>query len=193
LDLLEAFAISNDTASALGYLPSVDTWREFPKPTVCAVEGSVRNVALAFIEASDICVAGENATFQHDELSLGLLPSAGSTQLLPRLVGKKVATSMLFAGWPLNAAEALRYGLVSRVVPEGTAFAAASQLVGSLSSFSRPIVRELKRLVRASSELRLSDGIAEEARAFPTSFGLEDRTEGTGAALQERVPTFRHR
>jgi enoyl-CoA hydratase/carnithine racemase len=193
LDVTEAFGMSPQTAEKLGYIPDVSRIRDFTRPVVCALEGSVKGLGLSIAEGCDICIAGEGALFQHDEILMGLTPTGGSTQSLSQLVGMRAATSMLLAGWTMDAEEALRRGLVSRVVPKGSAVAEATTVAQSLARLSSPVLKETKRLLRLGLQRSLRDAVPDESSVFSRMFALSDRVEGTGAALQGRAPAFKNR
>ena len=193
MDMVEAFGMSGETAAAMGYLPDVSPLRNMTKPTICAVEGMAKGFAVSLVEACDFCVAGEAAHFQHDEVLQGLLPAGGTLQNLTRLIGLRRATSMLLGAWPMDAQQALRAGLVSRVVGQGQALANATSLAADLARLSRPVLSEAKRLLQSSLHQSPAAAFSEESETFFRLFSLDDRIEGTSASLQHREPLFKHR
>ena len=141
----------------------------------------------------DIAIAADTARFGQPEIKLGIIPGAGGTQRLPRAISKAKAMDMVLTARMMDANEAERSGLVSRVVPAAelmdTAFAAAA----AICAFSGPSVMMAKEAVNRAWETPLSDGIAYERRLFHSLFGTEDKDEGMDAFLAKRKPEFRHR
>ena len=141
----------------------------------------------------DFIIATETAKFGLPEITLGIMPGAGGTQRLPRLIGKAKAMDMILTGRMMDAAEAERSGLVSRVVaPEKLleeAFAAAEKI----ASYSQPIVMMAKETVNRAQEMTLAEGVRFERRVFLSMFATEDQKEGMKAFIEKRKPEFRNR
>lgn len=127
------------------------------------------------------------------ETAIGVIPGAGGTQRLTRIVGKAVAMDMILSGRALSAAEALAHGLVSRVVPAGTQVSEAVALAASLATRSRPVLALAKEAVNKAYETHLQEGIYVERRLLYATFALEDRREGMTAFAEKRPPVFRNR
>jgi len=141
----------------------------------------------------DFVIAADTAKFGQPEIKLGIIPGAGGTQRLPRAISKAKAMDMVLTARMMDAAEAERAGLVSRVVPAAdlldTALAAAATICG----FSGPSVMMAKEAINRAFEVSLSDGISYERRLFHALFATEDKNEGMAAFLEKRKPAFRNR
>ncbi len=143
--------------------------------------------------ACDIRVAGRSAKLGQPEIRLGLLPGAGGTQRLPRLVGSGRAMRLLFTGELIDAAEAERIGLVDMVVDDAELRARTAELCVTMAAHSPVALRLAKTAARAAAELPLTGGLALERELFITAFSSEDMREGVAAFLEKRQPTFRGR
>jgi enoyl-CoA hydratase len=141
----------------------------------------------------DIVVAADTARFGQPEIKLGIVPGAGGTQRLPRAVGKAKAMDMVLTGRMMDAAEAERSGLVSRVVPADQLMAEALAIGEQLCGLGMPSVMLAKDAVNRSFETGLTEGIAYERRVFHALFGTADQREGMDAFLAKRKPEFKHR
>jgi enoyl-CoA hydratase/carnithine racemase len=165
----------------------------FRKPVIAAVEGSALGGGCELVEMCDIVIASRAARFAHPEVRLATMPGAGGTQRLPRAIGKHKAMDMLLTGRAMEAEEAERAGLVSRLVPEGEALAAAEALAGEMAALSAPVLMLIKEAAGFSARASLGDGLDHERRLFNLTFGLDDRREGMRAFLEKRRPEFRNR
>jgi len=141
----------------------------------------------------DLMIAADTAKFGQPEIKLGIVPGAGGTQRLPRAVGKAKAMDMVLTGRLMDAAEAERAGLVSRVVPADQLMTEALAIAEQLCGLGLPSVMMAKDAVNRSFETGLTDGIAYERRLFHSLFGTEDQQEGMAAFLEKRKPVFKHR
>ncbi len=170
-----------------------ETVRQVRKPVLAAVAGYALGGGCELALACDIVVAAESARFGLPEIKLAMLPGAGGTQRLPRAVGKAKAMDMCLSARLLDAQEADRYGLVSRVVPDGQLQAAALALATQVASFSAPALMAIKELVNRAHEASLTEGILFERRALYARFASADAHEGMHAFLDKRRPDFQHR
>jgi len=170
-----------------------ETIRRVRKPVLAAVAGVALGGGCELALACDIIVAAESARFGLPEVKLAMLPGAGGTQRLPRAVGKAKAMDMCLSARTLNAAEADRYGLVSRVVPDEALMDTTLTLAASIAGYSLPALMAIKESVNRAWESSLSEGIAYERRALYARFASEDAHEGMHAFLDKRKPVFRHR
>ena len=161
------------------------------KPTIAAVSGHAIGGGCELALMCDIIVASQTARFALPETTIGIIPGAGGTQRLTRIVGKAVAMDMILTGRALSAAEAQAMGLVSRVVPAGTHVAEAVTIAAQISTSSRPVVRLAKEAVTQAYETHLQEGLYVERRLLYATFALEDRREGMNAFAEKRRPTFR--
>lgn len=170
-----------------------ETIRQIRKPIIAAVAGYAMGGGCELALACDILIAAESAQFALPEIKLAMLPGAGGTQRLPRAIGKAKAMDMCLSARMLNAEEADRYGLVSRVVPndqlQGTAFKLATQIAG----YSAPALMAIKESVNRAFEASLSEGILFERRELHARFASADAHEGMHAFIEKRKPVFQHR
>jgi enoyl-CoA hydratase len=142
---------------------------------------------------ADIIVAGRGATFGQPEVKLGIMPGAGGTQRLTRYVGKSKAMELCLTGRMMDAVEAERSGLVSRVVPAAELIDEALKTARKIASLSMPVVMLAKDCVNRAFETTLTEGIRFERRVFHSVFGTEDQKEGMQAFIDKRAPAFKHR
>jgi enoyl-CoA hydratase/carnithine racemase len=158
--------------------------------SIAAVEGLALGGGLELALACTLRVAGADARFGLPEVKLGLIPGAGGTQRLPRLVGRGQALDIMLTGRQVAADEAYRMGLISRLVAAGQARPEALSLAAELSPASRAAQQAVIRAVDASYETALPDGLAYEAEQVQTLFGGEEAKEGIAAFLEKRPPDF---
>jgi enoyl-CoA hydratase/carnithine racemase len=165
----------------------------FRKPLIAAVSGYALGGGCELAMLCDFIIAADTAKFGQPEITLGIVPGIGGSQRLTRFVGKSKAMEMVLTGRMMDAAEAERAGLVSRVVPadklEEEALAAAAKIAAQ----SAPAVAMAKELVNAAYETTLSAGVALERRLFESLFAFEDQKEGMAAFIEKRKPNFTDR
>jgi enoyl-CoA hydratase len=140
----------------------------------------------------DFIIAAENAKFGQPEIKLGTIPGAGGTQRLPRAVSKSKAMDMCLTARMMDAAEAERAGLVSRVVPADKLVEEALAAAAVIASMSLPAVMMIKESVNRAYESSLADGVQYERRLFHSTFATEDQKEGMKAFVEKRLPNFRN-
>lgn len=167
--------------------------RQVRKPVIAAVAGFAMGGGCELALACDIIIAAESAKFALPEIKLAMLPGAGGTQRLPRAIGKAKAMDMCLSARTMNAEEADRYGLVSRVVPDAELQITALQLASQISAYSLPALMAIKESVNRAHESSLSEGILFERRELHARFASEDAHEGMHAFLDKRKPVFQHR
>lgn len=161
------------------------------KPVIMAINGFALGGGLEIAMAGDFRIASENAQLGQPEIDLGIIPGFGGTQRLPRLVGRGMAKAMIMGGQRLTAAEALRIGLVERVVPL-TLLNQEARLAAKLLASKPPIALKLaKAAINEGMEVDLDRGCSIEANYFGLLFTTEDRVEGTSAFLQKRKAEFK--
>lgn len=160
------------------------------KPVIAAVNGVALGTGCEIALACDLVVASRNARFGQTELNVGLIPGAGGTQRLPRIVGLKRAKELIFTGRLLDADEALELGLVNRVVESDDLRKAVNQLAEKLREKSPVILQYAKRCINRSIETDLQAGLKYESKLFSQCFGTEDQREGVTAFLEKRQPHF---
>jgi enoyl-CoA hydratase len=141
----------------------------------------------------DFILAADNAKFGQPEITLGVMPGMGGSQRLTRLVGKSKAMDMCLTGRMMDAAEAERSGLVSRIVPVADLLAEAMKSAEKIAGFSLPAVMMCKEAVNRAYETTLAEGLRFERRVFHSMFALADQKEGMAAFVEKRKPDFRNR
>jgi enoyl-CoA hydratase len=161
------------------------------KPVVAAVAGYALGGGCEVAMMCDIVIAADNARFGQPEITLGTMPGLGGTQRLARFVGKAKAMDLCLTGRMMDAAEAERAGLVSRVVPVTELLAEAVKVAERVASMSLPIAMMVKESVNRAWETTLAEGVRFERRLFHATFATEDRKEGMAAFLEKRKPVFR--
>ncbi len=170
-----------------------DTLRQVRKPVIAAVAGFALGGGCEVAMACDMIIAADNARFGQPEIKLGIIPGAGGTQRLPRAVGKSKAMDLALTGRMMDATEAERAGLVSRVVPAAELHAEADKIGQTLSGYSTLALMAVKESVNRAYESPLSEGLLFERRLFHALFSSADQKEGMGAFLDKRPPSFTHR
>jgi len=163
------------------------------KPLIAAVAGYALGGGCELAMMCDFILAADNARFGQPEINLGVVPGAGGTQRLTRFVGKSKAMEMVLTGRMIDAGEAERCGLVSRVVPLAELIPEAMKAARAIAGLSPVSVMMAKELVNAAYETPLAQGIALERRMFHSLFALEDQKEGMAAFVEKRKPEFRGR
>lgn len=163
------------------------------KPVIAAVAGYALGGGCELALMCDFIIAGENAKFGQPEISIGALPGAGGTQRLARFAGKSKAMEMCLTGRMMDAEEAERCGLVSRIVPKGELRDEAIRVAKQIAGYSRPVVELTKEAVNRAFETTLSEGIRFERRIFHSIFAFEDQKEGMTAFVEKRKPAFKHK
>ena len=163
------------------------------KPIVAAVAGHALGGGCEVAMMCDFIIAADNARFGQPEITIGTIPGAGGTQRLPRYVGKSKAMEMCLTGRIMDAAEAERSGLVSRVVPLADLLAEALKAAEKIASLSRPLTMMAKDAVNRAYETTLAEGVRFERRLFHSTFATQDQKEGMAAFVEQRQPQFRHR
>jgi enoyl-CoA hydratase len=163
------------------------------KPTIAAVSGHAVGGGFELALMCDIIVAAECARFALPEIRIGVIPGAGGTQRLTRVVGKALAMDMILTGRAITGEEARAAGAVSRVVADGTHLDVALEIAGQIARSSQPILMIAKEAVNKAYETHLAEGIHLERRLLYTTFATEDRREGMSAFVEKRKPQFRNR
>ena len=165
----------------------------FRKPIIAAVAGYALGGGCELAMMCDFILAAENARFGQPEIKLGVIPGAGGTQRLTRFVGKSKAMEMVLTGRMMDAAEAERAGLVSRVLTTDRLLDEAMKVATEIAKLSRPSVMIAKECVNRAYETTLAEGVRFERRLFHSTFALEDKAEGMAAFVEKREPQFKHR
>ena len=160
------------------------------KPVVAAVAGYALGGGCELAMMCDFIIAADNAKFGQPEINLGTMPGAGGSQRLTRAVGKAKAMEMCLTGRQMDAAEAERAGLVSRIVPLAELEAEALKTAAKIAALSLPVVMMVKEAVNAAFETTLGQGIRFERRLFHSTFATDDRREGMAAFTEKRSANF---
>jgi enoyl-CoA hydratase len=167
-----------------------DSLARIRKPVIAAVAGFALGGGCELAMMCDFIIAAENAKFGQPEITLGVAPGMGGSQRLTRLVGKSKAMDMLLTGRMMDAAEAERAGLVSRIVSPDSLLAEAMAVAAKIADMAPLAVIANKELVNVALETSLSQGVLFERRLFQSMFALDDRREGMTAFIEKRKPVF---
>ena len=170
-----------------------ETIRRVRKPVIAAVAGFALGGGCELAMMCDIIIAADNAKFGQPEIKLGIIPGAGGTQRLPRAVGKALAMDLVLTGRTIDAAQAERAGLVSRVVPLAELQDVALGAAQTICAMSGPSVALAKECVNRAYESPLAEGMLFERRIFHSLFATDDQKEGMDAFVNKRTPQFKHR
>jgi enoyl-CoA hydratase len=162
------------------------------KPVIAAVAGFALGGGCEVAMMCDTIIAAENAKFGQPEIMLGVIPGAGGSQRMTRFIGKAKAMDMILTGRMMDAAEAERSGLVSRVVPTDKLIEEAVKMAAQIAALSRPSVLMAKEAVNRAYETTLAEGVRFERRLFHSLFGTADQREGMAAFVEKRKPQFKH-
>ena len=176
-----------DFFAAWGRLAAVRT------PLIAAVAGYALGGGCELAMMCDVLIAADTAKFGQPEIKLGVLPGMGGSQRLTRAIGKAKAMDLILTGRTIDAAEAERSGLVSRVVPAADLMTEAAAVATTISQMSRSAARMAKEAVNRAFESTLAEGLLYERRLFHSAFATADQSEGMAAFIDKRPPTFTHR
>ncbi|KWR88596.1 enoyl-CoA hydratase [Cupriavidus sp. IDO] len=170
-----------------------ETIRKIRKPVIAAVAGYALGGGSELAMMCDIIIAADSAKFGQPEVKLGTMPGAGGTQRMPRAVSKAKAMDLCLTARMMDAAEAERAGLVSRVVPADKLLEEVMAAADTIAGFSLPVVMMIKESINAAYETTLAEGVRFERRLFHSTFASEDQKEGMAAFVEKRSPNFQHR
>lgn len=162
-------------------------------PTIAAVAGYALGGGCELAMMCDLLIAADTAKFGQPEIKLGVLPGMGGSQRLTRAIGKAKAMDLILTGRTIDAAEAERSGLVSRVVPADDLLTEAKAVATTISQMSRSAARMAKEAVNRAFESTLAEGLLYERRLFHSAFATDDQTEGMAAFSEKRPANFTHR
>ena len=196
----KAFAAGADVKDMVGkttadmlaenYFAEFDLMSRIRKPVIAAVAGFVLGGGCELAMMCDFVIAAENAKFGQPEITLGVSPGMGGSQRLTKLVGKSKAMDMVLTGRMMDAVEAERAGIVSRIVPLAALVEEALAAAQKIAGMAPLAVLANKEMVNAAMEMPLAQGILFERRLFHSLFALEDRKEGMTAFIEKRKPVF---
>ncbi|WP_194715030.1 enoyl-CoA hydratase [Noviherbaspirillum soli] len=199
----KAFAAGADIGAMAGYTymdvfkgeyitRNWETVRRVRKPVIAAVAGYALGGGCELAMMCDFIIAADTAKFGQPEVKLGTIPGAGGTQRLPRAVSKAKAMDMCLTARMMDAAEAERAGLVSRVVAADKLLDEALAAASTIASMSLPVVMMIKESINRAYESTLAEGVQYERRLFHSTFATEDQKEGMKAFVEKRLPNFRN-
>jgi enoyl-CoA hydratase len=199
----KAFAAGADIAAMkdYGYMDAflgdyIGAWEHFRrvrKPVIAAVAGYALGGGNELAMQCDIVIAADNAKFGQPEINLGIMPGYGGTQRLPRFTSKAKAMDLCLTARMMDAQEAERAGLVSRIVSLEKLLDEALAVAEKIAGYSLPVVMMIKESINRAYETSLAEGVLYERRVFQSQFALEDQKEGMQAFLEKRKPSFKNR
>jgi enoyl-CoA hydratase len=199
----KAFAAGADIAAMQGfsymdaylgdYVSNWEHFRRIRKPVIAAVSGYALGGGCELAMQCDIVIAAENAKFGQPEINLGVMPGFGGTQRLPRFTSKAKAMDLCLTARMMDAEEAERAGLVSRIVALDKLLEEALAVGEKIAGYSLPVVMMIKESINLAYETPLGEGVRFERRVFQSQFALEDQKEGMKAFLEKRKPSFKNR
>ena len=192
-DIKEMSSLSYPQTYVEDFITSWDRVSQRRKPIVAAVAGFALGGGCELAMMCDMIIAADTAKFGQPEIKLGVIPGAGGTQRLTRLVGKAKAMDLCLTGRMMDAAEAERSGLVARVVPAAELMDVAMEAARTIAGMSLPSVMIAKEAVNRAYETTLAEGLRFERRVFHALFATADQKEGMAAFVEKRPPAFAHR
>jgi enoyl-CoA hydratase len=175
------------------YISAREHFRRVRKPVTAAVAGYALGGGNELAMQCDIVIAADNAKFGQPEINLGIMPGYGGTQRLPRFTSKAKAMDLCLTARMMDAQEAERAGLVSRIVSLDKLLDEALAVAEKIAGYSLPVVMMIKESINRAYETSLAEGVVFERRVFQSQFALEDQKEGMAAFLEKRKPSFKNR
>ena len=192
-DIKEMSSLSYMDAYLGDFITPWDRVSQCRKPVIAAVAGYALGGGCELAMMCDFILAADTAKFGQPEITLGVMPGAGGSQRLTRFVGKSKAMEMCLTGRMMDADEAERSGLVSRIIPADELVEEAFKTAKKIADFSLPIVMMTKESINRSYETSLSEGLRFERRLFHSMFAIEDQKEGMQAFVDKRKPQFKNK
>jgi enoyl-CoA hydratase len=192
-DIAEMKDFSYMHAFMTDYITRWEHFRGLRKPVIAAVAGYALGGGNELAMQCDIVIAADNAKFGQPEINLGIMPGYGGTQRLPRYTSKAKAMDLCLTARMMDAQEAERAGLVSRVVALEKLMDEAMAVADKVANFSAPVAMMIKESINRAYETSLAEGALFERRVFQSQFSLEDQKEGMSAFVEKRKPTFKHK
>ena len=175
------------------YITAWEHFRSVRKPVIAAVAGYALGGGCELAMQCDILIAADNAKFGQPEINLGIMPGYGGTQRLPRFTSKAKAMDLCLTARTMDAQEAERAGLVSRIVSPDKLMEEALAVAEKIAGYSAPVVMMIKESINRAYETSLAEGVLFERRVFQSQFALEDQKEGMAAFLEKRKPIFNNK
>ena len=192
-DIKEMAALSFADVFAADFFAGWGKFAATRTPTIAAVAGYALGGGCELAMMCDLLIAADTAKFGQPEIKLGVLPGLGGSQRLTRAVGKAKAMDLILTGRNMDAEEAERAGLVSRIVPADKLLEEANAVAKSIAGMSLSASRMAKEAVNRAFETTLAEGLLYERRLFHSAFATDDQTEGMNAFTEKRPPNFTHR
>ena len=192
-DIKEMSALDFQEALTRNFFAGWDRFTNLRKPVIAAVSGYALGGGCELAMMCDFIIAADNAQFGQPEITLGVMPGMGGSQRLARFVGKSKAMDMILTGRTMDAEEAERCGLVSRVVPLADLMEETRKAAEKIAGYGTPSVMLAKEAVNTAFETTLAQGVRTERRLFHSLFATEDQKEGMGAFLEKRSAQFANR
>jgi enoyl-CoA hydratase len=192
-DIKEMSALSFADVFAADYFGAWAKFAAVRTPTIAAVSGYALGGGCELAMMCDVLIAADTAKFGQPEIKLGVLPGMGGSQRLTRAIGKAKAMDLILTGRNMDAAEAERSGLVSRVVPADELLREAQAVATTIAQMSLSAARMAKEAVNRAFESPLSEGLLYERRLFHSAYATDDQSEGMAAFIEKRAPNFTHR
>jgi enoyl-CoA hydratase len=192
-DIKEMAALSFADVFAADFFAQWSKFAATRTPTIAAVAGYALGGGCELAMMCDLLIAADTAKFGQPEIKLGVLPGMGGSQRLTRAIGKAKAMDLILTGRNMDAEEAERAGLVSRVVPADTLLDEANAVAKTIAGMSLSASRMAKEAVNRAFESTLAEGLLYERRLFHSAFATDDQTEGMSAFTEKRPPNFTHR
>jgi enoyl-CoA hydratase len=192
-DIKEMSALSFADVFTADYFAAWAKFAAVRTPTIAAVSGYALGGGCELAMMCDLLIAADTAKFGQPEIKLGVLPGMGGSQRLTRAIGKAKAMDLILTGRNMDAAEAERSGLVSRLVPADELLREAQAVATTIAQMSLSAARMAKEAVNRAFETPLSEGLLYERRLFHSAFATDDQSEGMAAFIEKRAPNFTHR
>jgi enoyl-CoA hydratase len=192
-DIKEMAPRSYQEMFAADWFAGWDALTRVRTPIVTAVAGYALGGGCELAMMGDVLLAAENAVFGQPEIKLGVMPGMGGSQRLTRAIGKAKAMELCLTGRNMEAEEAERAGLVSRIVPTAQLLEEALAVATTIAGMSKPVAQLTKETIDRAQEVSLDEGLRFERRVFHSLFALDDQTEGMAAFVEKRPAEFRHR
>lgn len=192
-DIKQMSGLSANDMAMRNPFASLERFSRVRTPVVAAVAGYALGGGCELAMCCDVVLAADTAVFGQPEINLGVIPGLGGTQRLTRAIGYYKAAELVLTGRNMDAVEAERAGLVSRVVPAAELLAEAGRVADRIASKSLPVAYAAKEALRASQETTAAEGLRFERTVFASLFALDDQKEGMAAFVEKRAPQFRHR
>lgn len=192
-DIKEMSELSFTDAFATDFFAGWNTLTQVRTPMIAAVAGHALGGGCELAMMCDLLIAADTAKFGQPEIKLGVLPGIGGSQRLTRAIGKAKAMDLILTGRSIDAAEAERSGLVSRLVPADDLLTEATAAATTIAGMSLSASRMAKEAVNRAFESSLAEGLLYERRLFHSALATDDQTEGMAAFIEKRAPNFTHR